>query len=148
MNFFDAMKELEKGKKVRNKKWCESVYISLERHQSGDTIIFHDTMSLYLDSRDINQGSWEIYKESILDEKEKEYLNNIIKPFKHRVLYISKQHASLAPREEFIQIGIKCLNGSKVLHEVINLPTFVESTMYKHMKPYYEYTMEELELDE
>lgn len=145
MNFFDAMKELEKGKKVRNTNWENEIYL----FKKGYRIYFSkSTYKNYLDYADINYGPWEISKESILDEKEKEYLNNIIKPFKHRVMYISKKHACLLPREEFIQIGIKCLNGTTIINEVINLPNFVESTMYKHMKPYYEYTMEELELDE
>ncbi len=29
MNFFDAMKELEKGKKVRNTIWLNNIYILL-----------------------------------------------------------------------------------------------------------------------
>lgn len=79
----------------------------------------------------------ELVKE-ILDEKEKEYLRNVIKPFKHKVIFIQKDGNRL---REFISIGIE--NDA-----CINLPYFETDTMYKGMKIYKEYTLSELGLED
>lgn len=79
-----------------------------------------------------------IVEKEILDEEEKQYLLNIIKPFKDKVEYISKDGLSLG---EFISITIA--NDSD-----IQLPNFKKNTMYKGMEAYKEYTLKELGLDE
>lgn len=78
----------------------------------------------------------------ILDSKEKEYLSNVIKPFKHKVKGIRK--SEICDDEdnqikEYIAIHIKNDNP-------INLPNFKKNTMYRNMKLYEEYTLEELGL--
>ncbi len=77
-----------------------------------------------------------IVEKEILDEEEKEYLSNVIKPFRDKVEYIIK--FDLLP-EEYISI---CLPE----HETINLPCFKRGTMYKGMEIEEEYTLEELGL--
>ena len=72
----------------------------------------------------------------ILDEKEKEYLNNIIKPFRNRVTYIGKRKWQ---DSEYIKIGI--INNIN-----ISLPFFTKSTMYKGMESDKKYTLSELGL--
>ncbi len=90
-----------------------------------------------------NERDWftvndlELVKE-ILDEKEKEYLRNVIKPFKHKVIFIQKDGNRL---REFISIGIES-------DACINLPFFKRDTMYKGMKIYKQYTLSELGLEE
>lgn len=79
----------------------------------------------------------ELVKE-ILDEKEKEYLNNVIKPFKKRVTSIRKEGYRLT---EYIKICIKNDSG-------IVLPYFLTGTMYKGMKIYKQYTLSELGLED
>lgn len=73
------------------------------------------------------------YKEPILDEVEKRYLKRIINPFRDKVLYIQK--ASIGT--DNIRIGIKNDN-------TINLPCFKKDTMYKGMKTWEKYTLEDL----
>ena len=74
----------------------------------------------------------------ILDEKEKEYLNNIIKPFRDKVTFIKKDSSRYG---EFIKIGIK--------NDVdINLPFFKEGKMYKGMEADKRYTLSELGLED
>lgn len=73
----------------------------------------------------------------ILDEKEKEYLNAVIKPFRSNVRYIRKCESGWL-NEEFIIIVLK--------KEAISLPCFKKGTMYKRMTTYKEYTIEELNL--
>lgn len=75
-------------------------------------------------------------KEPILDDVERKYLSDVIKPFGHRVSYI-----------------VKILNGSGyyiaiILNnfDVMNLPYFTRNTMYKGMKVGRQYKLKELGL--
>lgn len=79
---------------------------------------------------------FEEYKESILDEVERKYLSEVIKPFRKEVAYIKKDCTDAY----FIVIAMK--------HDcAIYLPSFpVDSSMYKGMKSYRRYTIEELGL--
>ena len=81
------------------------------------------------------------YKGPVLDEVEREYLSNVIKPFRKSVLYISKIEKGYDPDICFIAI---VLNGS----EKINLPYFdlKKSDMYAGMQPFVKYSLEELGL--
>ena len=77
------------------------------------------------------------YKEpSILDEAEKKYLSAVIRPFRDKVKWIVK--AETCGNQEYIKI---CLNDDGT-----NLPNFKKNTMYKGMKSYKEYTLEDLEI--
>lgn len=85
-------------------------------------------------------------KSPILDDKEKEYIRNIIRPFRHRVKYICKQgDAYHNTAKQFIRIY---LNGGDTarLDESIFLPYFDQGTMYKNMKLGKNYTLKELAL--
>ena len=73
----------------------------------------------------------------ILDNEEKEYLRNIIKPFKDKVNYITK--VVNENNDYFILIDITNAN--------IYLPPFKkDSSMYKNMEPIKFYTLQELNL--
>jgi hypothetical protein len=87
-----------------------------------------------------NYNKWllEEYKEPILDDIEKEYLSNVIKPFRNRVICISKE--MLGSSSAFIRIEIR--NDFSIC-----LPNFSCSTkMYANMKPHKRYTLKELGL--
>lgn len=143
MNFFDAMKALEKGNKVRNTMWKDAIYLYKENNE----ICFSGTsLANFLNTRDLNYGTWELYQESILNEEEKEYISNVIKPFKNRVCYIVKYKNIGAYKEEFIQICVKSYDNE--LEEDINLPVFAEGSMYKNMKTVHRYTLKEVGLDD
>lgn len=77
-------------------------------------------------------------EEEILDETEKEYLKAVIRPFKNRVLGITKEECK---NKQYIAIDIK--NDSR-----IDLPVFEKDTMYRGMKVGYTYRLKELELKE
>ena len=75
-------------------------------------------------------------KEPVLDDVERKYLSDVIKPFGHRVSYI-----------------VKRLNGSGyyiaiILNnfDVMNLPYFTRNTMYKGMTVGRQYKLKELGL--
>lgn len=73
------------------------------------------------------------YKEQILDKVERKYLSSVIGPFRDKVLYIQK----VSIGTDNIRIGIKNDN-------TINLPCFKKDTMYKNMKAWKKYTLEDL----
>lgn len=75
----------------------------------------------------------------ILDAEEKEYLSNIIKPFRYRVTKIEKFEDSRDRQKEYITIYIKD-------DYAIILPNFKKNTMYQNMELDERYTLEELEL--
>ena len=87
-------------------------------------------------------GWTEIIKKPILDEAEKEYLRNIIKPFGDRVRLICKSRFS--SREHIVIILDDSVD--KDLVGYLALPTFKEGTMYKGMELNKRYTLEELGL--
>lgn len=143
MNFFDAMKELEKGNKVRNTKWKDTIYL----YEDNEAICFSDPCFVKnINITDLNYGTWELYIEPILTKEEKEYLSNVIKPFKNRVRYIIKYTNLCALNEVYIQICVKSYDNG--LDENINLPVFVEGSMYKNMKKLHRYSLKEVGLDD
>ena len=77
-----------------------------------------------------------IVEKEILDDKEREYLSNVIKPFWDKVKYIIKFDCL---QEEYISIVL--LNDKR-----IDLPCFKKGTMYKGMEIEEDYTLEELGL--
>lgn len=104
----------------------------------------HITIEEWSDScmlDDLLLGKCEIVKKakSILDEAEKRYLSNVIKPFRNQVTSISKK---LGDYGEFIDIEIKEAEYS----DGIYLPYFKPNSMYKGMEEYNNYTLEELGL--
>lgn len=79
-----------------------------------------------------------IQEKEILDDTEKRYLKAVIRPFKNRVRYITKEDCY--DGDCYISIGLD--NG-----EYINLPYFKKRTMYNGMEEDKEYTLKELKLD-
>lgn len=145
MTILEALKALREGKKVRNKIWEEHEYIMLKngfiKYGNGVT----HRIDIY-GEYDMCDDTWEEYKEDILNEKEKEYLSAVIKPFKDRIVYIRKVAVDKCTR--FISIKVKgCDYEEEDNPEYICLPYFKECTMYyKNMKTDKNYTLGELGL--
>lgn len=81
------------------------------------------------------------YKEPILNDKEREYLSAVIKPYKNKVTFIAKSKDSYEAKY-FISIVVNGNYGREAIH----LPWFKGNAMYKGMKIGKEYTLEELGL--
>lgn len=79
-------------------------------------------------------------KKPILTDKEKEYLSNVIKPFRDKVEFIAKRSV---PKYEYIEISYREIN---TFVGAVCLPIFKENTIYKNMKINEEYTLEDLGL--
>lgn len=78
-------------------------------------------------------------KEEILDKTEKEYLANVIRPFRHEIKTIEKT----------TQIGDSSLCYLNILlknNDMANLPDFKKNSMYEGMEVNKEYTLKELGL--
>lgn len=82
----------------------------------------------------------------ILTDKEKQYLRNVIKPFRNSVKNISKQ--KIYSKYEYISICFSVpLDISYYCStNYIYLPFFIKGTIYKNMEVGREYTLKELEL--
>ena len=74
----------------------------------------------------------------ILDEKEKEYLRNVIKPFKRDIVYIKKTK-SFGKDKKYIEIGLN-------LDDFLIFPNLKYDTMYKGMELDKKYTLKDLDL--
>ena len=80
------------------------------------------------------------YKEPILDDKEKEYLSAVIRPWRDRVKTIGKQKVvyQAGNEKEYISIDL--------YDDFINLPIFEAGSMYKGMQLSKRYSLENLGL--
>lgn len=76
----------------------------------------------------------------ILDDKEKEYLSSLVKPFKSKVKYITKEKLYCNNSKSKEYIAISCFDSI----DSFEMPLFKSSTMYKGMELDKKYTLEEL----
>lgn len=79
-------------------------------------------------------------KKTILDQAEKEYLSNVIKPFRDEVVDVIKYDYD---RYEYIAIRVRNINEYMV---TMPFPAFEKSTMYKGMEIGKAYSLNELGL--
>lgn len=80
------------------------------------------------------------HKEPVLDDVEKAYLKSFIRPFKHKILLITKERSYLHEEKECLWFSLKTTGDS------FYLPKFKKGTMYKGMTSGKSYTLEELGL--
>ena len=139
MTYEEAVQAIKEGKKVGNKGWSSSVYLK----KYFDRVVNQDGKTMNLTITSMLSDDWEEYKEPILDEEEKKYLSAVIKPFRDRVVYISKLEAG--EFNQFISIKVKRYDEEDI-NEYIYLACFRENTMYVNMEVGKEYNLEELGL--
>lgn len=100
-----------------------------------DKTFFKKLPNNYTGTIEVENGF--IQEKEILDEEEKEYLSAVIRPFRDKVISISKE--DYYDRNCYINIELKKQN--------IDLPYFKISAMYKGMVADKKYTLKELGLD-
>lgn len=81
-------------------------------------------------------------KEEILDDKEKEYLRGVVKPFRNKIRYIKKYESGFRGWLNRITI---CFKDGDFSGD-IDLPPFLPNAMYKGMEIDKEYSLDELGL--
>ena len=84
---------------------------------------------------------WNENRKTMLTEKEKKYLSDVIKPFRDKMITITKRRMYTGGKEH-IAITIHDSNNT----DGISLPLFENNTMYKNMTPNQEYSLERLGL--
>lgn len=136
MKLFEA---LDRYNKVRHNNWKNERYLT--RNKWGN-VVNERGEDWLVNFNIVDDNDWEEYKEPVLNEKEKEYLSAVIKPFRDRVVYILKAEAD----ECNWLISIKIKRYDEDSNEYIDLPYFRENTMYKNMLINRDYTLEELGL--
>lgn len=119
----------------KDKSWNYGIKIlknSMKIHVKGSDPI--DALTRWLD---------EEYVEPILDDKERKYLSDVIRPFRDRIVFVTKVYH--CGGNEQIIIGIKSAVNSGAVTG-IEFPYFKEGSMYKGMKRGTDYTIAELML--
>lgn len=86
-------------------------------------------------------GNYEVDKEKLLTEREKRYLENLLRPFKESVKRISKE-STANKKYEWISIDI---DGCRLL---LNFPFFEKNKYYECMEIGKDYSLKELGLFE
>ncbi len=134
--------KIEVGDRVTYKA-IDGIHTSLVSDDGDIDNLLEDIKKNNVEILKIERPKYEVIEEKkeLLDKREKEYLWNIIKPFKDKVKYIVKN--SYDSREEFIIID---MNGEDETD--ITLPNFKKYTMYKGMKTNRFYTLKELGLED
>lgn len=94
-----------------------------------------------LDDEILNK-EFKIKDEILLNDKEKEYLRNVIKPFRNRVIYIEKINVISF---QYIKIVVEALSENSFC-DIICLPKFKTETQYKFLKLDIQYKLEDLGL--
>lgn len=92
----------------------------------------------------------EVEAPDILDKEEKEYLTAVIKPFRNRVVDITKYNTGERNEYQYIRICVESVNHSKpsgcYANDCICLPSFCARTKYINMEVNKNYKLEELGL--
>lgn len=131
----DGIKRMVKGKKLLD--IAGNICYNLDRYRED---LIEENKNIGLDIVKVERlESTIIYeRKEILSKKEREYLSNVINPFKEKVIFISKNSNGLG--YEYIEIAF-------INNLFMCFPSFKKGTMYKDMELFKEYTLEELELD-
>lgn len=126
-------------------RWLEVRPIG-ERYDLGGAIFeVYNRLSNYEgDADDIIEWLCDEYQEPILDEVEREYLGNIVKPFKKNNKVTIKLNRTCIDDKTYHYIIIMLENG--FTYESFALPKFEKGTMYKNMKVNHTYAVKELGL--
>ena len=135
--------ELGEEFKLKNAKTNELVVNTFKFTEEGLIRIIEDIYNFDDSFREIFNGEFEIVKlpKHFITDEEKEYLSNVIKPFKEKVTCISK--TSYGNDKEYIFIEYYEKINRKYN---IDFPEFKKGAMYKGMELDKEYTLEDLGL--
>ena len=142
MTIVEAVKALTEGKKIRRNDWSKGDYVTLKDNK----VVSQDGWSSGLCIEDFSADWWEIYEGPVLNEKEKEYLSAVIKPFRDRVICIKKIDIYLGCNKYDEYILGELGNKDDDVVDTFALPYFHKGNMYKGMKTNKRYTLEELGL--
>ena len=145
MVLMEALKALSEGKKIRRNTWDEQEYIRLNKDrqlidESGSPV------EIFFDSDDIKEDNWKLANKPILNYSEKDYLENLIRPFRKRFerILVAKE----AFNDNFVlTIYFRHDDKDNPEYFVITFPSFTkEDRLYTGMEEEKLYSREELGL--
>lgn len=147
MNLIEALKKYGKARRAcwKSSPVLEDSYVMADT--CGDLI---DETGMYaIFNLTFLDDDWEEYREPILNDMEKEYLNAVIKPFRDRVRSIRKTEDD--GDHQYIRVTVarydqKETGKGNCVYEDINLPSFKKDMKYINMETNKNYTLEELGL--
>lgn len=139
---FSAITIYSENTDVINREYDNLKYIYFElidpNPANGIEILLKYFINKYKEVFNMVDFKYEIKaKKPILDDVEKEYLSNVIKPFKNRILSIKKVESYYL--KESIEIVL-------MDNDALYFPFFKKGTMYKGMEVNKNYNLEELGL--
>lgn len=103
-------------------------------------LLIHDTLFMLL------TGELEIEK-PILNDVERRYLENVLRPFKDRILFAKKANIYDTDRD-YEYVWFEVVTPDNENYDYLILPYFIKDTMYKGMEYDKKYSIEELGLFE
>lgn len=137
MKVIDLLVKISKGEEVPNKfKFASQTFTKKGNYiedEDGDNLLD----SVFTDFSNLNDEIEIIEESQILDETEKKYLSDVIRPFKNEIKSISKQDVNSG--KHYIYISLKDSDW-------VSLPLFKDKRMYKGMELEKKYTLKELGL--
>jgi len=145
MNLIEALTALKEGKKIKGKTWQFTKYVYLDKDglvKDSD----NEEYNAWYPFGKFFDDEWEIVETPILDEQEKKYLENFLRPFTKRYDRIEVVKNGIDSNRFFIGIDFYAFNDGE-LSDYTNLPYFEKTEhMYEGMKENKNYTLEELGL--
>lgn len=144
MNLIEALTALKEGKKIKGKTWQFTKYVYLDKDglvKDSD----NEEYNAWYPFGKFFDDEWEIVETPILDEQEKKYLEDFLRPFTKRYDKIEVVKRDVGSRS-YIEIDFYAFKDGE-LSDYTNLPYFEKTEhMYEGMKEGKCYTLEELDL--
>lgn len=139
MTFLEALKEAKKGKKVRNNCWIHDTFLTIKNGK----IKMDNVSDEYLSANDRSSDKWEVIKNTILNDKEKDYIRTAVKFFNNMVIGI---------RLEELCHNFKVLRFDIYYKEMdfkdFKYSPYIRGEMFKNLEQNRTYTLEELGIDD
>ena len=135
MNFEEILPALKEGKKIRRKSW-HKIHGVQKINATDDSIVDENGEYFPFVLEDFLSNDWEVVEETILSDKESEYLKIVCALFKERVASITR--FKVTEDDCFIQINLK--NPAYI----IALPFKSETNYFVGMKQGKQYTLKDL----
>lgn len=150
MNLLEAIKALTEGKRIRRKTWEITQYVQFDedgklRDNTGSKA------TIIIQSNPIKNDDFEIVEEPLLDQQEKKYLENLLRPYTKRYEKIlikktSEEEEGCSHFHILITFYVYAFKDDTDYADYASLPYFDADDMYVGMEAEKFYTLDELGL--
>lgn len=151
MTINEMLETLREGKAVA----CDDrLYMKIENgrfversQESGGVVIASSCVLIPIDDVLKNETDYRIYEKPVLNDVEKKYLSEVLRPFKKsfaKIVISKSDNFCISKDKERLLFMLTNIDGC--YEEMFSLPNFAKGTMYKGMKTNKNYSLEELGL--